>query len=145
MQELAKNDNLAEFLKAIGMEEVAKNVTENDVTGDIVIGEEGEDVMIEQGMSAVTYLRFRVLYQRHLLKQISELAKKCPVEKVIEFFEQYPVLSKHTEFIKEIGLDGEMLLEALSLEAVSLELRKQLTATGWAMIKRDFRGFVGRL
>ena len=127
------------------MEKVAENVIENDVTGDIVVGEEGEDVMIEQGMSAVTFLRFRVLYQRHLLKQISEVGQKCPVEKVMEFFEQYPVLSKHAEFIKEIALDGEMLLEALSLEAVTSELRKRLTATGWAMIRRDFRGFVERL
>ena len=141
IKELAKNDNLVEYLKTIGMEEVAENVIENEVTGDIAIGDLGEDIMAEQGMSAVNFLRFRVLYRRHLLHQISELGKKCPVERVIEFFEQYSVLRKHPKLIKEIGIDGEMLLEASKSEAASLELRRLLTATGWAMIQRDFRGF----
>ena len=141
VKELAKNDNLAEYLKTIGMEEVAENVIENEVTGDIVIGDLGEDIMAEQGMSAVNFLRFRVLYRRHLLHQISELGKKCPVEKVVEFFEQYAVLRKHIKLIRELGIDGEMLLEASNSEAASLELRVLLTATGCAMIQRDFRGF----
>ena len=120
------------------MEEVAENVIENEITGDIVIGDLGEDIMAEQGMSAVNFLRFRVLYRRHLLHQISELGKKCPVGKVIE---QYAVLRKHIKLIRELGIDGEMLLETSNSEAASLELRIQLTATGWALIQRKFRGF----
>ena len=141
---MAENDThneLAEYLKTIDMEEYAENVVESYVTGDMAIGEQGEDIMAEQGMSAVTFLRFRVLYRRHLLQQKSELGMKCPVERVIEFFEQYPVLMKHVKMIREIGIDGEMLLEASNSEAASLELRGQLTATGWALIQKKFRGF----
>ena len=145
---LARKDtrnDLAEFLKSIDMEEFVENVIESHVTGDMAIGELGEDIMAEQGMSPVTFIRFCVLYRRHLLQQTSELGKKCPVEKVIEFFEQYSVLEKHVMVIADKCIDGEMLLEALNSEAASSELRQHLTATGWALIQRNFTGFVGHL
>ena len=125
------------------MEEVAENVIENKVTGDMIIGNHGKAIMAEHGkeMSAVTFIRFRVLYRRHLLQQTSELAKKCPLEKIIEFFEQYPILRKDVKVIRKIDIDGEMLLEVSNSEAASSELLDQLTATGLALIQSNFKGF----
>ena len=139
------HDDIAEFLKTIDMEEFVENVIESCITGDMAIGEQGEEFMSEQGMSPVTYVRFRVLYHRHLLQKTSELGKKCPVGKVMEYFEQYPLLKKRARVITDNDIDGEMLLEALNSEAASSELRKHLTATGWGLIEKNFRGFVERL
>ena len=141
--DLAEKDSaneLAEYLKTIGMEDFVEAVRKNDVTGEMAIGEDGEDIMTENGMSAVTFLRFRVLYRRHLLKGISELAKRCPVETVVKFFEQFSVLESHVNVIVENGLDGEMLLEAP--RGVFDELG--ISATGRNKIQKKLRDFAFR-
>ena len=136
---LAEKDSaneLAEYLKTIGMEEFVEAVLKNDVTGDMAIEVDGE-VMAEHGMSAVTFLRFRVLYRRHLLQRKSELAKRCPVETVVKFFEQFSILENHVNVIIENGLDGEMLLEAS--KRVFDELK--ITATGRRKIEKKLKEF----
>ena len=141
---LAEKDSaneLAEYLKTIGMEDFVEAVLEEDVTGEMAIGEDGEEIMTkDHGMSAVTFLRFRVLYRRHLLQRKSELAKRCPVETVVKFFEQFSVLENHVNVIKENDLDGEMLLEAP--RGVFDELG--ISATGRNKIQKKLKEFAFR-
>ena len=141
--ELAERDSstqLAEYLKSIGMEKFTEPVIKNDVTGEMAIGEDGEEIMSEHGMSAVTFIRFRVLYRRHLLQQKSELAIRCPVEKVVKFFKQFSVLANHVEVIMKNDLDGEMLLEAP--KQVFDELN--ISATGRNKIQKKLKEFAFR-
>ena len=111
---------------------------EFEVSGDMIFTDRGEDVMKELEMNAITRLRVRVLYSRHLLGQESELARKSPVEKVVEFFSQHKALKKQTKMIAENKIDGEMLLKA-SQEAV-IELG--ISAIGWSVIEKHFKDFV---
>ena len=140
IQKLAEKDDpkaLAEFLKTVGMEQFADDVTDNEVSGDMIVGEGGEEIMKELGMSAVDCLRIHVLYRRHLLHQESELAKRWPVERVVEFFEQYKQLKKSAKMILKYEIDGEMLLQASDAAVLELEI----TAIGWGLIKKKFKDF----
>lgn len=127
----------AEFLKTIGLERFADDVVELEVKGHMIVGDRGEEVMEELKMNAIDRLRVSVLYRRRLLGQESELARGCPVERVVKFFEQHKVLKKSAKMIQENGIDGEMLLQAT--QAAVMELG--ITAIGWGVIEDSFNDF----
>ena len=89
-------------------------------------------------MDAIDRLRFRVLFQRELLKQPSPVAVAFPVERVIEFFKNKRSLAKYAAAIEEKDIDGEMLLLADS-EALKL---LGIPATGIKLINEQFKTLV---
>lgn len=61
---LAKKDDpkaLAEFLKTIGTEHFADSLIDHEVSGDIFVGEEGDMITKELGMSTGDHLCINVL------------------------------------------------------------------------------------
>ena len=103
----------------------------------MIFGDRGDKVLEELGMDAVARLRVHVLYCRHLLGQESELARRCPVKRVVEFFEQHRVLKKSAKMIQENMIDGEMLLQAPQAAVLDLGI----TAIGWRLIEKKFKGY----
>lgn len=128
---------MADFLKTVGLEEYAQDVIENEVSGNMLVVGNGEEVMEELGMSAVEQLRLHFLYRRHLLERQSELAKQFPVKKVVKFFEQHKVLRSKASAIEKNQIDGEMLLQA------SAKVREELKITpiGWRLIETKLKDF----
>ena len=124
------------FLKSIGLSEVAENVEVDGFTGDLIV--ENDEILNDIGMDAIDRLRFRVLFQRELLKQTTPVAVSFPVQKVVAFFKNKRILAKYAAAVEEIGLDGEMLLLCDS------EAFRQLgvPAAGVKLINAQFRKLV---
>ena len=136
VERLAEQDDpsaLAHFLKTIGLEKFADTVTDNEISGDMIVGEKGEDVLAELEMDAIARLRVLVLYRRHLESKVA----RFPADKVAEFFKQHKELKESAKMILEYDIDGEMLLQA-SKEAV---LQLGIPALGWVRIKKKFKDF----
>ena len=112
LQKLAEHGNqysdFVSFLKSIGLSEVAENVKADGFTGDLIADD--DQILKDIGMDAIDRVRFRVLFQRELVKQTSPVAVSFPVQKVVAFFNNSRILAKHAATVEEIGLDGEMLL-----------------------------------
>ena len=145
MKEAKKNWNdkekLAIFLEQIKMPpQCAKIVREKKLKGFTLV-KASDKVLSQIGMqSAISRLRFRVLFERELTGMISELAQKCGVEKVIDFCRRDTVLDddKIVEAIRENEIDGEMLLRADEDALEELEI----PALGQAVIESNLKEFV---
>ena len=140
LQELAELGNqysdFVSFLKSIGLSEVAENVEADRFTGDLVA--DNDQILKDIGMDPIDRVRFRVLFQRELVKQTSPIAVCFPVQKVVAFFNNSRILAKHAATVEEIGLDGEMLLLCDS------EAYRQLgiPAAGVKLINAQFKNLV---
>lgn len=121
------------FLEGIGLPECAENVEADGFKGDIITACDEE--LIDLGMSrAIDRLRFRVLFQRELLKKTPEVREAFPVDQVAAFFKEKRVLAKCAAAVEENGIDGEMLLLADN------EVLKELgvPAAGVRVIRNQF-------
>ena len=128
--------DFVEFLNSIGLTQAADIVANDGFTGDIITDD--DEVLKDIEMDAIGRLRFRVLFQRELLKQTTPVAVAFPVERVVAFFEKKHVLAKCAAAIEEKDIDGEMLLLADG------EALKQLgvSAAGVKLIKGQFKNLV---
>lgn len=140
LQELAElGDQYADFfgfLKSIGLSEVAENVEADRFTGELIA--KNDQILKDIGMNAIDRVRFRVLFQRELLKQTSPVAVSFPVEKLVAFFNNSRILAKYAAAVEDIGLDGEMLL--LCDSEAYRQLR--IPAAGMKLINTQFRKLV---
>ena len=134
------------YLKSLDLQDFAQTVRDNGVKGNIITA--SDEVLAQLGLdSAIDRLRFRVLFQRELLKKTSEVAEKFPVDRASEVAEKFPVdrvvaffrerkfIASCAAVVEENGIDGEMLL--LADEEVFEELG--VHAAGMWMIKDQFQ------
>ena len=102
---------LVKFLEKIGLSECTRNVGELDGS-DLILGD--DKLLAELGLGAIDRLRFRVLFQRELLQETSDVAQALPVGILTTLFksEENPKLAQYASMIETNGIDGEMLLLA---------------------------------
>ena len=125
------------YLEGLGLHDVAQIVRENGFKGSIITA--NNEVLADLGMdSAIDRLRFRVLFQRELLKKTSEVAEKFPVDRVVAFFREKKLIARCAAAVEENGIDGEMLLLAdkEALEELGVH------AAGMWIIKDQFQDIV---
>ena len=122
------------YLEGLELPEFAQMVSDSEFDGSIITAT--DEVLIDLGMeNAIDRLRFRVLFQRELLKKTSEVAKMFPVEKVASFFRERKLIADCAKAVEENGIDGEMLLLADKEVLEQLGVR----AAGVLMIKNRFQ------
>ena len=128
--------DIVEFLNSIGLTQAADIVANDGFTGEIITN--NDEVLDDLGMDAIDRLRFRILFQRELLKQTVPVAVAFPVKRVVAFFKEKRLLAKYAAAVEENGIDGEMLLLADG------EALKQLgvSAAGVLLIKGQFKKLV---
>ena len=145
LEELASSwdrNALANFLKSIEMEESADEVLANDVSGDLVVNNDGVQADLHMD-TAVKRLRFNILFSQQLVKETSDFAKKCPVDKVVAFCKQHRILNHESiiEAVTKNSIDGEMLMAAKddALEELGIP------ALGKGLIKKKLQEFAYRV
>ena len=112
------SQKVAELMKKYGMDEFAEVVLENDIPGTDVLTTEMANLEEVGITSAVMVLRLRVLFERELSKEQSEVSYRFPVENVVKLCREERNLNKPKiiQAIQDNQIDGEMLLRARSAE-----------------------------
>ena len=102
---------LVKFLEKIGLSQCTRKVGELNGS-DLILGD--DELLADVGLGAIDRLRFRVLFQRELLQETSDVAQALPVGILTTLFksEENPKLAQYASMIETNGIDGEMLLLA---------------------------------
>ena len=99
------------FLESHGLGRYAKIFEDLDVSGDILIICQDDELLSMGIVSALDRLRISTYFRRHVMKS-EGLAELYPVEAVVQFLQENRALQQFAPIFKEQKIDGELLLNA---------------------------------